>query len=337
MAKKNMHLTGALGAMVKSGSINSVEERLKEIQHRKTDSAETKKPQPSPELKELNQPATIKMATGTQSLPTSKIVRWHYKDRITDQIRNLDQLAKSFKEVGQISACLVRPKPDEPGKFELIVGERRFEAAKMLGMPLKVDIENLSDHEAALIQVIENDQREDLTEFEEGMSYARLIKDGLITTKDIQEKLQKSKQRISELLSFSKIPNDIVEAIGDMSLVSPKTASEIVRYIKKDDNNISKILAFADKIATGKVSSIKLRQLIESTEVNKVKSINNTKVMTNDGRHLFTWRMDNNTTPSIHFPKNILELIENNKIPISSLSESLKNYLSSELSKLNDE
>ena len=92
------------------------------------------------------------------TLPTDKIVKWKFKDRPENELGDIKSLADDLVNIGQQQPCIVRPiaAGKEKGLFELIVGERRWQAAKLAGVELRVIIKELSDSQAALIQSTEN-------------------------------------------------------------------------------------------------------------------------------------------------------------------------------------
>jgi ParB/RepB/Spo0J family partition protein len=269
------------------------------------------------------------------NIPTSKITRWEYKDRPESELGNIVDLAQNIKEIGQKAPCIVRPKQGDSGIYELIAGERRFHAAKMLGIPLKVFIQDLSDYEAALTQASENIQRTDLSDYAMGMSYGSLVDEGILKQKDLIEKLGLSKQAVSKLLAFKKIPSEITESIGDMHKVSKDTAEVIYQLSNKGSEYIDAIKSQANRISTGKMGwkslLVAVNKLVQKTEVSHD---TNKKILSDDGRHLFTWRSDNNSTPSIHFPKDILGILNQNEDIFLDFTNDIKNAIAENLSKL---
>lgn len=264
------------------------------------------------------------------------ITRWKYKDRPNTELGDIQGLAKTIKEIGQQVPCIVRVMNNNPKKYELIAGERRWKAVETLGIKLKCIIQDIDDRTAALIQAVENEKRTDLSDFAKGTSYAEQIKNGLIEQKDLTNILGISRLQVSRLLSFSKISHNIRNAIGDLTLVSARTCAEINRLSNKGDDYINAIISLADKIKEGKVGAQKLEKTVlkiikkeSDTEIQ-----NNKKIQTNDGRHIFTWRLDNNKSPSIHFPKGISDLINSNKIDHEELTEEIKELLINKLSKI---
>ncbi len=99
-----------------------------------------------------------------------------------------------MKTNGQAQPCLVRPISHSPVfDYELIVGERRWRAAKIAEIDLLVMVDNLTDGQAAAIQIAENSNRKDLSDFSKGMNYSRLIDNGILTQKDLEQVLGKNK------------------------------------------------------------------------------------------------------------------------------------------------
>ena len=59
----------------------------------------------------------------------------------------------------------------------------------------------------------------------------------------------------------------------------------------------------------------------------------NKKIMSDTGKHLFTWRLDGNAVPSIHFPKEILHLLQENTLDLDGLTQNLKEYIDQKINK----
>lgn len=88
----------------------------------------------------------------------------------------LAELVESIRARGLIQPLLVRPVPDEPDAFEIVVGERRFTAAGRAGLPaVPCIVRKLDDREAFLLSVAENVAREDLNPLDEAAAYRRIL------------------------------------------------------------------------------------------------------------------------------------------------------------------
>ncbi|CAL7960168.1 ParB family transcriptional regulator, chromosome partitioning protein [Alphaproteobacteria bacterium] len=188
------------------------------------------------------------------SVEPQKIKNWEFRDRPENELGDIESLAIEFKEIGQQQPCIARPISDTNNdiQYELIVGERRWRAAQTAQINLKVIVKNLSDTDAAIIQASENLSRKGLSDYARGMSYAKLIDNGIITQKELTEKLSISKQQVSRLLSFSKIPQKIHNSIRDFPKVTCRTAEQIKQLSSKGENYIEAIIKFTGKIREGK-------------------------------------------------------------------------------------
>lgn len=260
------------------------------------------------------------------------IHRWEGKDRPENELGDIEDLAKSFIQIGQQVPCIVRPFKDNSKKYELIVGECRWHAAKHAKIALKVIVHDLDDRMASLIQAVENEKRNNISEFAKGMSYAKKIESGTLSQTDLIDILGISKQQVSRLLSFRKIPHQLFEAISDFRKVSARTAEELSRLSSKGSIYIELLISFAEKIKTGKFGWNRIAKEIEKN-INppNEKIIKNKKIIGKDGRHLFTWRLDNNATPSIHFPKDIIDLIKSEKIDFEEITDEVRECISRKL------
>ena len=341
--KKNIHMTGALGAILSSGSIGTVEQKLA---YKKSSNTVRQLQILNNDLSESLLTTNISNHVQSELYPsesiininTSSIIRWEHKDRPENELGDISELAKTIQEIGQQVPCIVRPKKGSDNVYELIAGERRYHAVKSLGLPLKAIVRPLSDYQAGLVQAIENEQRTDLSDYARGMSYARMIENGILKQKDLTDILQISPQQVSRLLSFRNIPEKILTSLQDLRKISSRTSEEIVRLSKKGNEYIEAIQTLSEKISSGKIGGNRLAK--DVTKVISLYTKHETKinkVLTGDGRHLFTWRLDNNQTPSIHFPKDIIKLIDDKKLSLDLLTNHLKDYLAFELANIKED
>ncbi|MED7789473.1 ParB/RepB/Spo0J family partition protein [Francisella sp. 19X1-34] len=249
-------------------------------------------------------------ANKIHEIDPSKIRRWIGKDRPENELGNIEELAESLKTIGQQVPCIVRPIKNT-NEYELIVGECRWRAATLANIKLKVLIHKLDDRTAALVQAVENEQRNDLSDYAKGMSYAKKISEGLLTQKDLTDILKISKQQVSRLLSFSKISENINNAIKDYRKVSARTAYEISRLGNKSIDHQKIIIAHADKIKEGKIGSSSISKLIDK-EISNNKS-SSKKYYSKNGDHVLTIR-DDSKRKSLHFSSKISEKITKNTL-----------------------
>lgn len=120
----------------------------------------------------------------------------------------LEGLAQSIRQNGIIQPIAVRVNAN--GNYELISGERRLRASRLVGISLiPCIIMEASDEKSALFALIENMQRSDLGFFEEASAIEKLIVDFNMSRDDVCRKLGKAAPTISNKLRLLKLPEDV--------------------------------------------------------------------------------------------------------------------------------
>lgn len=141
---------------------------------------------------------------------------------------DLSDMVASIKEKGVLEPILVRAL--EGGRFEIIAGERRYQASKIAGLrhvpSIEVDVDNRGMLE---ISLIENLQRKDLTPFEEAAAIQRLCDQFRYTHEEIARKLGKSRTVITEALSLNRMPETVQERCRQADIESKSMLLQIVR------------------------------------------------------------------------------------------------------------
>jgi ParB family chromosome partitioning protein len=141
---------------------------------------------------------------------------------------DLSEMVASIKEKGVLEPILVRAL--EGGRFEIIAGERRYQASRMAGLrhvpSIEVDVDNRGMLE---ISLIENLQRKDLTPFEEAAAIQRLCDQFRYTHEEIARKLGKSRTVITEALSLNRMPEAVQERCRQADIESKSMLLQIVR------------------------------------------------------------------------------------------------------------
>jgi ParB family chromosome partitioning protein len=240
------------------------------------------------------------------SIDPNKIKNWELHDRPENELGDIEALANDLEENGQAQPCIVRAySNDLQYDYELIVGERRWRAAKLRKLSLKIIVEKINDHQAAIYQIAENSNRKDLSDYAKGMNYYNLTESGIITQKELEKALGKNKIDISRLLSFGQIPKKVWDAIGNTTKISSRTASEIRAIIKKSSQHYDAIIQLAPRLGTGKLGVANLAKEVDKIISGENESNTTNEIRTSSGRHLFTWRKDSNGNLSISFPKDI--------------------------------
>ena len=131
----------------------------------------------------------------------------------------LQMLAASIKEQGIFQPIIVRRSKNPSGEYEIVAGERRWRAAQLVNiMKVPCLVRELSDEKAALISLIENTQREDLSSVEKAQGYQNLIKQHGLKQTDLGRIFGLSKSTISQTLSLLKLPPAVQKLIRERSL-----------------------------------------------------------------------------------------------------------------------
>jgi len=125
---------------------------------------------------------------------------------------NLKDLAESIREYGVVQPIIVTKLPD--GKYELIAGERRLRASKLIGnREIPVIVREANNQEKLELAIIENVQRHDLNPVEEAKAYRRLKDEFNLTQEEIAQKLGKGRVAIANTMRLLELPIEIQRGI----------------------------------------------------------------------------------------------------------------------------
>lgn len=126
-------------------------------------------------------------------------------------------LAESIRDHGMLQPILVRHMED--GSYRIVAGERRWRAARMLGLDeVPVNIKEMTDTEAAQLALIENLQRENLNPVEEAMGFKELIEKYGMTQDAVAKTIGRSRSSVSNSMRILALPNRILNMVEDGEL-----------------------------------------------------------------------------------------------------------------------
>ena len=129
----------------------------------------------------------------------------------------LEELASSIKTYGIIQPLTLRKKSDK--QFEIISGERRYRAAKIVGLKeVPAYVRDADDTQMLEMALVENIQREDLTPIEIAITFQRLIDECKITQESLSERVGKKRSTISNYTRLLKLPPEIQNAVREKKL-----------------------------------------------------------------------------------------------------------------------
>ncbi|MBC2328092.1 ParB/RepB/Spo0J family partition protein [Listeria booriae] len=152
-----------------------------------------------------------------QNIPVSEIRPNPYQPRKTFDPTALRELRDSIKLHGILQPVILRK--SEAQGYELVVGERRFRAAKEAGLEeIPAVVRNLDDREMMELAVLENLQREDLSVLEEAESYDLLMKNLDMTQAKLADRLGKSRPYIANMVRLLSLPAEVQVMLRDGAL-----------------------------------------------------------------------------------------------------------------------
>jgi ParB family transcriptional regulator, chromosome partitioning protein len=159
---------------------------------------------------------------GGGRLPLSLMQSGAFQPRRQIHRQPLEELAASIKSNGVIQPIVVRQLPaGTPGvaKYEIVAGERRWQAAKLAGLAdIPVIVRELSDSQAVAVALIENIQREELTPAEEARALERLIGEFSLTHQEVADAVGRSRAAVTNLIRLLDLPAEVVALIDSKAL-----------------------------------------------------------------------------------------------------------------------
>lgn len=148
---------------------------------------------------------------------------------------SLDELAASIKRNGLIQPILVRQMED--GKYQIIAGERRWQASKLAGMDsIQVQVKDITDEKALELAMVENIQRADLNPIEEAYGYKRLMERNKMTQADIAQAVSKGRSTVANALRLLELPEDAQQLLFEGKITAGH-ARAILSITSKSDRS----------------------------------------------------------------------------------------------------
>lgn len=205
-----------------------------------------------------------------QMLRVSEIEPNRRQPRKNFDDETISALADSIKEHGILQPILVRP---YGSGYQIVAGERRWRAARMLGMSeVPVQIKELSDLEAMQLALIENLQRENLNPVEEAKGYSELVESYGMTQEEVAKTVGRSRSSVANAMRLLALPEEIQEMLenGDISTGHGKA------LLAFDDEE--KMLDAARKAADGKLNVRSLEKMASEDDTKKPSKKDNSHI-----------------------------------------------------------
>lgn len=199
-----------------------------------------------------------------QTLRVSEIEPNKTQPRRSFDDDSLASLADSIRQRGILQPLLVRPV--DGGMYQIIAGERRWRAARMLGMDeIPVIVMELDDIETMQIALVENLQRENLNPIEEALGYRELIDTYGMKQDEIAKTVGKSRSAIANMLRLLNLPDAVQKLVrnNDISFGHAKVLAGV------DDEEL--LMALAKKAAQDKITVRAMEKIITKAEIDEEK------------------------------------------------------------------
>lgn len=237
----------------------------------KRETAATPEPQVTvqPEIHELDRSMmTLDLASMTpaprivshgnsQSIPISCIKPNPNQPRLDIDMDALSELAASIENYGLMQPITVRQVV--PFEYELVAGQRRLAACKMLGMDyIPATIMRVSEADSAVLALVENIQREDLNYIEEAEAFVSVISEYGLTQDELAEKLGKTQSTVANKIRILKLPVKVRAMLCEyglterharalLKLPDEKTQLEVVSEVIKRGLNVANTEALIER------------------------------------------------------------------------------------------
>ncbi|NLL44078.1 MAG: ParB/RepB/Spo0J family partition protein [Mollicutes bacterium] len=189
-----------------------------------------------------------------------------YQPRKVFNDEALKELAESIKEHGVIQPIIV--KKSIKG-YEIVAGERRVRACKMIGLEkIPAIIRPFTDEQMMEIALLENLQRENLNAIEEAHAYKSLLEKLNITQEELSKKVGKSRSHVTNIIGLLRLPKAVQDMVANetISMGHARVLSKL-----EDDN---KIIELANKIVEKNLSVRDIEKMAEDNNIERKIKIN---------------------------------------------------------------
>ncbi|MFN2242436.1 MAG: ParB/RepB/Spo0J family partition protein [Anaerolineae bacterium] len=159
-------------------------------------------------------PETEEPTGGVTQVPVSAITPNPLQPRTVVDSEALRELAASIREHGLIQPLIVTQQG--PERYQLIAGERRWQAARMAGLAqVPVIVKEATPQQALELALVENIQRADLNPLEEAMAFRQLVDEFHLTQEQVADRVGKSRVSVTNTLRLLRLPAAVKQALID--------------------------------------------------------------------------------------------------------------------------
>lgn len=231
-------------------------------------------------------------------IETKKIKPNPFQPRKTFDKKELKELADSIEKYGILQPLIAKKiiketKEGQRVEYQLIAGERRLRAAKMIGLKeVPVIVQDIKKEDELPISLVENIQREDLNPIEKALAYKELIEKHGLTQREIGNIVGKSRESIANTIRLLDLPKEVQESLkrGEISEgharallgVEERERKNVFKKIIEKKVSVREIEALGKKRLTNK--KIIIFKKLEQEMLKKIKSEDLKIKETKDGK-----------------------------------------------------
>ena len=162
---------------------------------------------------------TKKDTSSTNKISVNSLVPSKFQPRKYFDEEKLNDLSNSIKERGILQPIIARKSKNYPDKYEIIAGERRWQAAKKAEInEVPVVITDVDDLKSLEFAIVENVQRDDLNPLEEAQGYQRLIDEFSYDHEKVSKIIGKSRSYITNSLRLLSLPKDVLVLVEERKI-----------------------------------------------------------------------------------------------------------------------
>jgi ParB family chromosome partitioning protein len=210
----------------------------------------------TPQTTKLETETNVNPVAGIFEIPLHEIQVNPYQPRVHFDKTALEELSESIKVQGIIQPITVRRLGDR--EYQLISGERRFQASKLAGLDkVPAYVRTANDQQMLEMALIENIQRENLNALEIAHSYQRLLSECDLKQEQLGDRVGKNRTTVNNYLRLLKLPPDIQAGIRDQRI----TMGHARALINVED--IDKQLTIYQRIVEEELSVRKVEALVK--------------------------------------------------------------------------
>ncbi len=172
---------------------------------------------------------------GIRDIPIDEIQPNPQQPRTRFEPASLTELATSIREHGVIQPVIVTERPDQPQRYWLITGERRWRAARQAGLTIvPAVVREATSQQLLELALVENLQRDDLSPLEEAAAFSTLIDRFDLTQAQVAYRVGKSRSAVANAVRLLGLPAEVQAALND-GLISAGHARALLSLASDED------------------------------------------------------------------------------------------------------